>query len=134
MKAWQIMLNEKKIKMMTDIAIFEKHNAKEIDIAAGNFKADYITLHMVYTALTTTLGYMLLVAIYVLGHLEELLVETAVTDILTYASGALKYYVYVIIFFLAVSLVFYNHKYNKSFEKVKYEFAGLKNLQKMTNK
>ena len=128
------MLNEKKIKIMTDIAIFEKNNGKEVDIAAGSFKVDYITLHMVYTVVTTTIGYILLVLIYVLGNLEQFLVEAAVTDLFSYVSGVLKYYVYVMVFFLIVSFIFYNHKYNKSFEKVKYEFASLKNLQKISNK
>lgn len=128
------MLNEKKIKMMTDIAIFEKKNGKEIDLAAGNFKVDYITLHMVYTAVATTIGYLLLVILYVLGNLEQFLIDIAVADIPTYIADVFKYYVYVMIFFLVVSFVFYWYKYNQSFDKVKYEFASLKNLQKMSNK
>lgn len=128
------MLNEKKIKLMTKIAIYEKNEGREMGIAAKSFKVDYVTLQMLYTAVATTIGYVCLIALYVLGHLEELLIDAASVDFPQLLEHIIQYYVMILILFLIVALIFYSRKYDKSFDKVKRNYTDLKNLAKLIEK
>ncbi len=128
------MLNEKKVKLMTKIAIYEKNEKEDLKIASQNFKVDYVTLHMLYTAITTTIGYVLLVLLYALGNLEELLVNSSVTAMPELISGAVSNYVVCLVVFLTIAFFFYSKKYDKAFKKVKREYTDLKNLTKLIEK
>lgn len=128
------MLNEKKVKLMTKIAIYEKNEGKDLKIASKSFKVDYVTLQMLYTAVTTTIGYVCLVALYVLGHLEELLIDAGTVDFPKLLGNIVQYYVMILVLFLVIALFFYSHKYDKSFEKVKRNYTDLKNLAKLIEK
>ncbi len=128
------MLDEKKVKLMTKIAIYEKNEGKDMKIASKSFKVDYVTLNMLYTGITTTIGYVLLVVLYVLSNLENLLVNVSETDFPKLIENVATYYVVVLILFLAAALVFYSNKYDKSFAKVRKNYQNLKNLSKMIGK
>lgn len=125
------MLNERKIKLMTKIAIYEKNEAKDIQIASKNFKVDYVTLNMLYTAITTTVGYILVVVLYVLSHLEKLFVDISGTDFAALFNTAVTDYVVCLIVFLIIALFYYSYRYDQAFKKIKREYIDLKNLSKM---
>ncbi len=128
------MLDEKKVKLMTKIAIYEKNEGKDMKIASKSFKVDYVTLNMLYTGITTTIGYVLMVVLYVLSNLENLLVNVSETDFPKLLENIATYYVVILILFLAASLVFYSNKYDRSFEKVRKNYQSLKSLSKMIGK
>lgn len=128
------MLDEKKVKLMTKIAIYEKNEGKDMKIASKSFKVDYVTLNMLYTGITTTIGYVLMVVLYVLSNLENLLVNVSETDFPKLLENVATYYVVILILFLAVSLVFYSNKYDRSFEKVRKNYQSLKSLSKLIGK
>lgn len=128
------MLNEKKIKLMTKIAIYEKKERKDLEIASKSFKVDYVTLQMLYTAVATTIGYFCLVVLYVLGRLEELLLNSGNINYQDLIASAIRNYVLCLIVFLVIALFFYSRKYDKAFEKVKKDFTNLKNLTKLIEK
>ena len=128
------MLSERKIKLMTKIAIYEKKEKKDLDIASKNFKVDYVTLNMLYTAITTTIGYILIVVLWVLGHLEKLFVDVSGTDSQVLINSAVKDYVICLVIFLVISLFYYSHRYDEAFTKVRREYIDLKNLGKMTDR
>lgn len=128
------MLSERKVKLMTKIAIFEKNEANDIKIAAKNFKVDYVTLNMLYTAITTTVGYILLVGLYVLNHLEQFFVEVSGIDFAALLKTAITDYVICLEIFLAIALIYYSYRYDQAFRKIKREYIDLKNLSKMMDK
>lgn len=129
-----VMLNEKKIKLMTKIAIREKNDGKEIRIATDCFKTDYVTLQMVYTAVTTTIGFLILLALYVLGHLEELFMNSGTIEYYALVESVATKYVVCLFVFLLISFFYYTHKYDRAFAKVKSDYADLKSLSKMMGK
>lgn len=128
------MLNEKKVKLMTKIAIREKNDGKEIKIAANCFKADYVTLQMVYTAVTATIGFLVILVLYVLGHLEELFLNAETIEYYSLIETVATDYVACLFVFLLISFFYYTHKYDKAFAKVKSNYADLKSLSKMMEK
>lgn len=128
------MLNEKKVKLMTKIAIREKNEGSEIRIATDCFKADYVTLQMVYTAVTVTIGYVLLLILYVLGHLEELFLNVETMEYYALIETVVTDYVVCLFVFLLIAFFYYAHKYDRAFAKVKDDYADLKSLSKMMEK
>lgn len=119
---------------MTKIAIFEKNEAKDLKIAAKNFKVDYVTLNMLYTAITTTVGYILCVVLYVLNHLEQFFVDISGTDFAALASNLVTDYVICLLVFLTIALFYYSYRYDQAFKKIKSEYIDLKNLSKLMEK
>lgn len=128
------MLNEKKIKLMTKIAIYEKNNGKELNIASRSFKVDYVTLNMLYTAVTTTIGYILMVLLYILSNLESLFINVSETNFPILIGAIVKYYVICMIAFLIIALFYYSFRYDKSFKMVKSDFADWKSLAKINER
>lgn len=128
------MISEKKVKLMTKVAIEEKNNHRNIDSAANSFKADYITINMVYVAITTTIGYVLAVALYALGNLEHLLVDISGTDFPKLIAQVSKYYFICLAVFLVIALIFYSIKYDKYLDKARHELGDLKTLTKLADK
>lgn len=128
------MLNEKKVILMTKIAIREKNDGKEIKIATDCFKADYVTLHMVYTAVTVTIGFLIVLALYALGHLEELFLNAETIQYYSLIETVVTDYVACLFVFLLISFFYYANKYDKAFAKVKSDYADLKSLSKMMEK
>lgn len=128
------MLDEKKVKLMTKIAIYEKREIKDMNIATKSFKVDYVTLQMLYTAITTTIGYVLLVVLYVLSNLEKLLINVSETDFPKLIENVFTYYLIILVVFLAIALVFYSRKYDNSFAKVRKNYLDLKSLEKFISR
>ena len=128
------MLNEKKVKLMTKIAIREKNEGSDIKIAANCFKADYVTLQMVYTAVTTTIGFFIILVLYALGHLEELFLNAETLDYYSMIETVVTNYIVCLFVFLLISFFYYTQKYDKAFAKVKSDYADLKSLSKMMEK
>lgn len=128
------MLEERKVKLMTKIAIYEKKEGKDMSVASKSFKVDYVTLQMLYTAITTTIGYVLLVILYVLSNLEKLLVDVSETDFPKLIESVATNYVIILIVFLGIALVFYSYKYDESFKKVRRNYLDLKSLAKIIDK
>lgn len=128
------MLDEKKIKLMTKIAIYEKKESKDLEIASKSFKVDYVTLQMLYTAVATTIGYFCIVVLYILGNLERLLLNAGTVDFPKLIGSGIRNYVICLIVFLVIALFFYSQKYDKAFDKVKKDFTNLKNLSKLIEK
>lgn len=128
------MLNEKKVKLMTKIAIREKNEGRELKIASGCFKVDYVTLQMVYTAVTATIGYLLVLILYVLGHLEELFLNAEKVDYYGLLETVVTNYVLCLFAFLFIAFFYYTRRYDKAFVKVKHNYSDLKNLSKMMEK
>lgn len=128
------MLNEKKVKLMTKIAIYEKNEGKELQIASKSFKVDYVTLNMLYTAVATTIGYILMVLLYILANLEALFINVSETNFPILIGNVVKYYVICMVVFLVIALFFYSYKYDKAFKSLKTDFSDWKNLSKIIGK
>lgn len=128
------MLNEKKVILMTKIAISEKNDGKNINTAAKSFKVDFVTVKMMYTFVTTTIGFLVLVGLYVLSNLENLLVNSAEIDFIALGGSVIRYYVLCMVVSLLAAFFFYGNKYDKSFKKVKKEYIDYKNLAKLADK
>ena len=69
------MLNEEKIRLMTQVSIYEKNEEFGSLVLARYYREDYVRLGCIKTILVATVTYWLIVAVYVFYRFEEILRE-----------------------------------------------------------
>ncbi len=67
------MLNEEKVRYMTELAIFEKNQGKEVFSINRYFKKDYVGAQMLRAFFGYSFSYLLVLCLWILYQLEELL-------------------------------------------------------------
>ena len=82
------MLNEDKIKLMTNVSMFEKHEEKYISLATRFFRSDYISRNLLRAFLGYTLCWVLGFLLVILYRAEEILssFSIAITSLCNYAN------------------------------------------------
>lgn len=124
------MLNEDKIKLMTDLAMFEKKNGRQMKMASSYFKSDYISRNLIRGFINYTLCSMMILAIWVLFNMD-LLLSTIGMDALTglaFKGGAL--YLVGLVLYLAMIAAVYGGRYDYESRMNRIYIAKLKHLDK----
>lgn len=125
------MLNNRRIRIMTKLASYEKKQGKE-DIKLGKYyKTDYVRLQILKTIMASTFGYLLLL-IAIAVYKSEYLIQNAVT--LNYKelfSMILGYYIIILTVSIIGTLIGYSIKYDRSRKQLAYYFRMLKKLRLM---
>lgn len=125
------MLNEKKIRIMTKLAVFEdSEGKKDIDLSKY-YKNDYIRLHLIKTIISVTIGYLILLGMIAFYKSEEL-IRNAVS--LDYESMGFKilggYIIFLTIYILGTAIA-YSVKYDRSKRKLSVYLDSLKALRSL---
>ena len=124
------MLSEEKIKIMTNLAMFEKNEGKKIFPINSYFKSDYISSKLLRSFFSYTLSFLLGVVLWILCYIErwmnvirlETVIELGVKVGIVYAAGLAVY--------LIVSLIVYARRYDYANRGMKVYLAKLKRLDK----
>ena len=112
------MLNEEKIRLMADLAVFEKKNGGRMQAVTSYFKSDYISRNMIRGFISYTLCCVMILAIWVLFNMDVFL-STIGIDALT---GLVLY--------MALICVIYGKRYDYQARKNRIYIAKLKHLDK----
>lgn len=124
------MLSEEKIKIMTNLAMFEKNEGNRIFPINRYFKSDYISSKLLRSFFSYTLSFLLGLALWVLYYIErwlnvirlESLIEVGLKVGGVYAAGLVVY--------LIISLFVYARRYDYASRGIKVYLAKLKRLDK----
>lgn len=124
------MLSEEKIKIMTNLAMFEKNEGNRIFPINRYFKSDYIGSKLLRSFFSYTLSFLLGLALWVLCYIErwlnvirlESLIEVGLKVGGVYAAGLVVY--------LIISLFVYARRYDDASRGIKIYLAKLKRLDK----
>lgn len=124
------MLSEEKIKIMTNLAMFEKNEGNRIFPINRYFKSDYISSKLLRSFFSYTLSFLLGLALWVLCYIErwlnvirlESLIEVGLKVGGVYAAGLVVY--------LIISLFVYARRYDYASRGIKIYLAKLKRLDK----
>ena len=87
------MLAEKKVILMTRMAMFKKREGQKDDAAGRYFPIDYITHHIIGSIVCATVVFAVVCALYILSHFDLLMQDIYSTDIMGLIRDAVKYYV-----------------------------------------
>jgi len=124
----QPMLNEKKIALMTKMAIYEQGEGKKSLPMSKYYRSDYISLRIINTTIVTTIAFFLIAALAVLVNVEKLLDELVSMDLMKIGKNILIVYIVVIIFDVAMTYIVYSYRFKK-YRKGLNEYNG--NLKKL---
>ncbi|WP_394525812.1 hypothetical protein [Lacrimispora sp. JR3] len=124
------MLSEEKIKIMTSLARFEKHEGKRIFSINRYFKGDYIGNKLFQSFFSYTLSFVLCLVLWGLYYMERWL-TTMDVKVLT-ATGIRVGIIYLtgLVIYLGISFLVYRKRYEYAARAGKVYLSRLKRLDK----
>lgn len=85
-------MNEKRIYLMTKLAIFEEHHKEQLNGVRTFFRSDYIGRHMIRNGLRVTAAFLCILAGWGMYHAETLLLDISKIDIWAFGKQILFLY------------------------------------------
>lgn len=128
------MLDERKVRLMTELALYEQTHGKEDFKISEYYRKDYVGMHMVFSFLWITAGYACLGAVVVLAGLQKLMENLSFGFLVTLVIGAGAGYLVILVVYLIVTNRIYNKKHKKARQRVKRYNHTLTRLLKIYEK
>lgn len=128
------MLDKRKIRLMTKVAIYEKEYGEEDLKTASYYKKDYTSLNTWVTLIWITVGYVLLVGIVFLCYGETLMDGLTIMKLLFMGAVVLALYLAVMIIYGIGAGNFYSKKHIRAKQRVKKYLRDISRLEKMNKK
>lgn len=125
------MLNNRKIRIMTKLAIYETKKGKEDIYLSKYYKTDYVRLNALKTVICTTIAYLLILALVVLYRSEYLIKNAVKLDYRTIGTYVLGIYILIIAIYGLGAVIGYSLKYDASRKKLARYYKILKRLNKI---
>lgn len=123
------MIHQDKIKIMTQIALYEKKNGKK-DLAMYSFhREDYIGWQALKTFFAVTAAYVLIIGLIVLWNLEVIISHFDTFDYRQIIILAVTGYLCVLLFYLKITVTGSRDRYNEMRPRVRRYFRGLKKMK-----
>ena len=128
------MLDKQKVKLMTDLAIYEQNEGKEDLKINEYYRKDYAEFHTICSVIWVTLGYAGVVGLGVFVALDFLLVNLSKTLIVTLVLGIAGGYVMILIVYVLLAQYLFRQKHKEAKERVRLYNEDLTELLKMYEK
>ena len=122
------MVNEDKVKLMTKLATYEKKEGKENLPVMQYYREDYIVYHVMKTAISATIAYVLLVVAVCVARSQYLLENVHKMTIEQIGGRVFIGYIVMLAVYITAGLIFYIMKYENARESVKRYLHWLKQL------
>ncbi|ADL03849.1 hypothetical protein [Lacrimispora saccharolytica] len=124
------MLSEEKIKIMTSLAMFEKHEGKKIFPINRYFKSDYISSKLFRSFFSYTLSFVLCLALWGLYDLERWMNTMELKGLTAAGMRIGLIYFLGLVVYLGISIFVYMKRYGYASRGIKVYLAKLKRLDK----
>lgn len=124
------MLNEEKIRLMTDVAVFEKKNGPRVAAITSYFKNDYISRNMIRGFLSFTLCAVLILVLWALFNMDLFLSSLGVDALAAILKKAGAFYLIGLVAYMALIFTVYGRRYDDAVRMNRIYVAKLKHLDK----
>lgn len=128
------MLNEKRVRLMTRMAMYETKQGKEDFKISAYYQKDYASLNTWITAIWSTIGYIVLAGFIALVYLDEILNNMSMARLFTIAGVAVIGYIAVLVISLIIVHEICRKKHAEARKRVKKFNHDLICLSKMYEK
>lgn len=125
------MVNEDKIGIMTSLVMYEKKEGRKLFPFQRYFKSDFIGIHLLTAFVGYTLCSFLLVALWVLYHLDMLLNAMNIEDLAATGKQMIICYFAGLAIYLLVTGIVYKRKYDYAKGGMRVYLAKLRRLEKL---
>lgn len=123
------MVNEKKVRLMTQLALDETKYCKAEIAEAGYYRSDYIRSHTLRVVLGSTLSYLLIIALIALYHMEYLMLNLVRLDYRSLLLVTVGIYVGFLTVCVVIAVIYYSSRYKKNRKKLVAYLSDLKKLE-----
>lgn len=123
------MLNEKKIRLMTKLALFEENEGKEDIKLDRYYRIDYIRYQVLKTMLCVTLGYLIVLASIMIYQSEYIFDKITSIDYKSIGIYILLVYLFILIFYSFITGIVSYFRYEKAKKKMKKYKKNLRALR-----
>lgn len=128
------MLNEKRLKLMTRMAIYENHDGKEDFKISEYYQKDYASLNTWKSIIWVTIGYAIIIGAILLIFLDKIFNVTTISGLLVIAGAIVTGYFMAIVITGIIAHDFYKKKHIEARKRVKRFNNNLTRLGKMYEK
>ena len=127
------MLNEDKVILMTRMAAYEENEGKK-NVQIGNyFRSDYISLQVLKSVVSATIGFGVIFALYIFYDFETFMQDIYKMDLIAFARNVLIVYGVSVVVYGVITYIFYSWRYARARESLKNYYGNLKKLNTLYN-
>lgn len=123
------MLNEKKIRLMTKLALFEEKEGKEELKLDRYYRIDYIRYQVLKSIVCLTVGYLLILMLILLYQSEHILDTLPLLDYKTIGIYVLIIYLFLVVFYSFITGIVSYFRYDRARKKMRSYKKNLKALR-----
>ena len=124
------MLNKKKIRWMTEAAIYEKHEGRTDLQRNRYYKGTYIRFNTLKNLIGVTIAYIFAMGLTALGSVETTISQTGDFSLGNLLNGSLRNYIILLVIYAVISVILYTWQYRTSQKRVKRYYRILKIIGK----
>ncbi len=128
------MINKEKVRLMSQMAMYEQGEGKEYGRIAQYYRRDYIWLQMIKAFFCGTIAFFLLYAMKICYELDTWLEELYQMDYMVTAAEIIVFYLVFSAINMTIAWFVANARYNKGVAKQKVNLTGLKRLKMLYQK
>lgn len=128
------MLNEEKVRYMTELAIFEKKEGRKIFPINRYFKTDYVGGHMFRSFFGYSFCYLLVLAMWVLYELDNIMDGTSIDELFDWGKKWGIAYIAGLAVYLLITCIVYSKRYEYASRSQNMYASKLKHLVKRYGK
>ena len=125
------MVNEKKVKQITSLAIYESGEGKKALKVSQFYRGDYVSMHMLKTWILSTVAFVLMFFLYFAYSADEIMKKIVSDGFVKVAVTVLVQYAIFCAIFVVIAYFVYNIRYSKSKKSVHEYYSGLKELNNL---
>ena len=127
------MLNEDKVILMTRMAAYEENEGKK-NVQIGNyFRSDYISLQVLKSVVSATIGFGVIFALYIFYDFETFMQDIYKMDLIGFGKNVLLYYGITVVVYGAASYLICSLRYARAKKSLKCYYNNLKKLNSIYN-
>ena len=124
------MVNENKVKIMTKMAIYEKHNGKDMIKSNRYSKADYVLFGVLKSLAATSIGFAVLMAVVVAFNSQQVIEQLGSIGFSKMGIIFLVLFIIVALIMSLVSVLIYSYRYDSSRKELKKYYSRLQKLDR----
>lgn len=125
------MLNNRKVRLMTRLAMYEQTEGKEDVRISKYFRTDYVRVNVLRAMVAITMGYLLILLLLIVYHSEYLIREAVTLDYRGMITRYIGIYIVILTAYGAVCMIGYMIKYRASRKKLAKYFRMLRRLRSL---
>lgn len=125
------MLNEKRVKHMVKLAMYENKEGAEELKTSKFYKKDYISYNMLWSIIWMTIAYIIVLVMAVFAKVELILDSLTIKSAIQMVCCCVALYVVLLIIYIPLSRRFYRKKHARAYHHVKHFKEGLEILEEM---